>query len=125
MTSTEVNDGLFPFGAWGLELEKINGRLVEAYRLIKELNVANRQQVEEISDLRRRLDGLNHEVGCEYQGTRVIPRAAAGKLLHRTPRTLQRWEELGRLNPLYPFPNQVYYRQEEVVALVNSFGPSA
>ena len=104
------------------QIENINQRIEQLFGCVRDLNSSHRSQDSELAELRRKLGTLNEEVGFDFQGTRIIPRAAAAKLLHRTPRTLRRWEQTKQLQPLYPSPNQAYYRLADVQALVESFG---
>lgn len=113
-----------PLVLLGYEIEKLNERLNEAFACIRTLNEENRIRCDEITALRGLVGNLKHEVGMEFEGFRVIPRAAAAKLLHRHPRTLKRWEKAKQLHPRYPFPNQVYYRVEEVEAVLGLALPS-
>lgn len=124
MTSTQEASGSPALLAMlGVELEKIiDNKLADITRLIKNLNLTNSQNTADIKELREKLSKLNEDVGFDFQGTRLIPRAAAAKLLCRTPRTMKRWERLKRLEPLYPSENQVYYRLDQVQALVESLG---
>lgn len=125
MTSTEVQES--PLSEFWLaqQIDKLNQRVEQVFASLRDLNTSKRSQDAAIADIRQRIDKLNEEVGFDFQGTRIIPRAAAAKLLGRTPRTLQRWEQVKQLRPLYPFPNQTYYRLDDVRALVDSFGDTA
>ena len=122
MASHEASESLALSTVLGLELERlIKEPIAELNRLISDLNLAKRQHDAELVEVRKQLAKLSEDVGFNFQGTRIIPRAAAARLLHRTPRTMQRWEHSRQLEPLYPSPNQVYYRLSQVQALVDSF----
>jgi len=104
------------------ELEKLIAKqMTEFNRLISDLNLSKREHAAELDELRKQLAKLNEDIGFNFQRTRIIPRAAAAKLLCRTPRTMKRWEQSRQLEPLYPSTNQVYYRLNQVEALVDSF----
>lgn len=113
--TTEVSDASWPV----LMAENVNTltqRIEDAFRNIRDLHAINRKQSEEIQSLRQQLGTLNTQVGFEFEGSRVIPRATASKLLHRTSRTLLRWESEGLLEPLH-IKSQVYYRLQQVEGL--------
>lgn len=122
--STVASPDSVPLLLLGYEIEKLKERLNEAFACIRTLNEENRIRCNEITALRGLVGDLKHEVGMEFEGFRVIPRVAAAKLLHRHPRTLKRWEKAKQLRPRYPFPNQVYYRVEEVEAVLGLALPS-